>query len=188
MTFMNRRLVKNVLFWSCFLIVLPALYVGHLDVFVDHPGLKLSSTWNDYGFLCWNMITNAPVNGSISNVGGPLKITMNGPRSAGAIVAAQRTEDLPLEIPSDGYLKVSAKASSINVAVRIVIWTDFEHPQNVLVKTYNDNEWHVEVVSLPFFRLSGNISMIELSMMQLNNSTSDEWVLYKELSFCYLEL
>lgn len=185
---LNRRLIKKVMFWVLLLIVVPVVYVNLLDAFVSHPGLNLISQWSDNSFQDWSMLTNAPINGTISNEGGPLRITMEGPCSSGNMVAAQKTRNLPAELAPDEYLKVSIKASSINVAARIVIWTDFDHPQDVLVKTYNDNEWHTEIVSLAFFQISGKISMVELSIMRLNASDATEWVSYKEFSFGTLEL
>ena len=119
---------------------------------------------------------------------GPLKITMEGTRNGGEIVAAQKTQNIPADLASNDYIKVSIMTSSIDVAARIVIWTDFEHPREVLVKTYNDSVWHQEIVSLSFFELSGNISMIELSMKQLASSNVSDWILYKEISFGNLDL
>lgn len=184
---LNRSLTRNILFCILLLVILPISYVTLLNNLVYHPGLRLSAEWEDNAFLDWKTNKNAPIIGGISNEGGPLKINMEGARNGGEIVAAQKTQNIPADLASNDYIKVSIMASSIAVASRVVIWTDFEHPHEVLVKTYNDSAWHQEIVLLSFFELSGNISMIELSMKQLEASDVNEWVLYKELSFGNLD-
>jgi hypothetical protein len=179
----NRSLAISLLFCILFLITFPIFYVVILNTFVSHPGLRLSAKWSDNTFSDWETRTNAPILGGISNEGGSLKINMEGTRHEGEIVAAQKTQNLSANLASNDYIKVSIMASSINVAARIVIWTDFEHPYEILLKTYNDRAWHHEIISLPFFGLSGNISMIELSMKQLKTSNVTEWILYEDLSF-----
>ena len=136
----------------------------------------------------WRLAYDKPVNASISDEDGVLRVSAIGNLSAGTIVAAQRLKNLTFDLTTHNYLKISIMASSINVAARIVIWTNTSYSQDILVKTYNDHEWHTEIVSLLFFGLSGNIYMIELSMMQLYPSNSSEWVAYKQLSFDNLEL
>lgn len=163
-------------------------YVTLLETFVAHPGLNLSIQWSDNSFQNWGFKSNAQISGGISNENGPLKVFVDGYHSAGDIIAAQRTQDLPSGFASHDYLMVSIMTSSINVAARIVIWTDPNALKVILLKTYNDTNWHTEVISLKFFDLSGDIYMIELSMMLLQNASSSEWATYKQLSIANLEL
>lgn len=136
----------------------------------------------------WRLAYNKPVNASISNEDGVLRVSATGNLSAGTIVAAQRLKNLAINLSVHNYLNISIMTSSINVAARIVIWTNMSYSHDVLVKTYNDNEWHSEIVDLAFFGLSGDVYMIELSLMQLYPSDSSEWVSYKQLSFNRLEV
>lgn len=185
---LKKNLANAILFSILLLIIFPTLYVASLESTVSHPGLNFSITWSDNSFQNWGYKSNSPVNGGISNENGPLRVFMNGSASVDDIVAAQRTQDLPSELGSQEYLMVSIMASSINVAARIVVWTSPQQPHVILLKTYNDSDWHIEIVSLRFFDISGSIFMIELSMQRLQTSSSNEWVLYKQLSMADLEL
>jgi hypothetical protein len=155
---------------------------------VPHPGLSLSPQWGDPTFENWNTAMNAQIEGAISSENGVLTVTMDGPRQTGDIVAAQKTNDLPNDLDSQSYLKVAIMTSSIDVAARIVIWTTPSHFRDILVKTYNDRELHTEIVDLSFFDISGEIYMIELSMMQIYSSNHSDWVSYSQLTFERMEL
>jgi hypothetical protein len=136
----------------------------------------------------WNFAHSSSVKGNILGANDVLNVSMFEYLSKGDIVTAQRTRDLPLGLASNNFLRILIRSSSINVAARIAIWSSAYHFQEVLLKTYNDTEWHTEIVSLPFLGVSGTVHMIELGMMRLYPSNSTEWVSYRELSFDNLEL
>lgn len=136
----------------------------------------------------WNYGSTNSVKGNIIGVDGILNVSMYDWYPEGIIVTAQRTLDLPAGLASNNFAKIVVKTSSINVAIRVVLWIDPYIPREILVKTYNDTSWHTEIVSLPFLGIFGNVHMIELGMIRLNSSNSTESVSYKEISFANLEL
>ena len=75
--------------------------------------------------------------------------------------------------------------SSLNIAARIVIWPTPSaiDSREVLLKTYNDNQWHTEIIDLSFFGISGNIHRVELGFITLVTSNSNESVCYADFSF-----
>ena len=85
---------------------------------------------------------------------------------------------------------VSIRTSSINIAARIVIWPDqnVHNSREVLLKTYNDNDWHTEIIDLSYFILPTDVFMIELGFAQIYPSNTNEWITYKTLSFNSLEV
>jgi hypothetical protein len=119
---------------------------------------------------------------------GVLKLYVNGTVSTNTIVAAQRTEGLDFNASTYRYLKVSIMTSGIDVAARIVVWTDSNHPYTVLLKTYNDKSWHTEIIDLSYFGVdSPQLFMIELGWLQINDGLNDN-AYYSELSFNSLEV
>ena len=78
--------------------------------------------------------------------------------------------------------------SGIDVAARIVVWTDPNHSYMVLLKTYNDGNWHTEIIDLLYFGIPGGsyLSMIELGFTQISDG-SGSIVCYSQLSFNSLE-
>lgn len=136
----------------------------------------------------WNFASSNSIKGNILGANNMLNVSMDEYISKGDIVTAQRTRDLPTGLASNNFLKISIWTSSINVAARITIWSNAFGYREILLKTYNDTEWHTEIVSLPFLDVSGNVYMIELGMIRLYPSDSVEEVSYKQLSFCNLEL
>ena len=188
MTGLDKKVALTLLFCILLLFVVPPFYIALLNKIISHPGLRFSDKWSDNAFSDWETSRNSPVIGGISNEGGALKVNMEGERVGDEIIAAQKTKDLPADLASNDYVRVSIMASSIDVAARIVIWTDFQHSHEILAKTYNDSKWHQEIILLSFFKLSGNVSMIELSIKQLTASNATEWILYKDLAFGNLDL
>jgi hypothetical protein len=137
--------------------------------------------------LDWYSARSGMVKGNVSSYTGVLNISMQGYRSTDDIIAAQRIRSLPSNLTFSNYLKVLIMTSSINVSARIAMWPDAQ-TNVILLKTYNDREWHIEIINLGDLGLRDNIRMIELSLMQLYSSNSSEWILYKELSFNTLEV
>lgn len=188
---MPRNLVIYVLSAILLVIVFPTVYVAILNEVVPHPGLSLSTQWIDCDFTeNWRITMSAEIEGDISSENGVLNITINGARQEGAIVAAQRDNGLPDNITSKSFLKVSIKTSSIDVAARVLVWSNesFSSDYLVLLKTYDDQEWHTEIIDLSLFDFSGQLFRIELSMMQVCPSNSSEWVSYSQLSFEEMEV
>jgi len=185
---MNKGLMKYVLAGILLLIVFPTVYVVLLNEVVPHPGLNLTSQWSDYTFKDWSTDMNAIAEGNVESENGVLSVNIESNCAAGAIVAAQRKRDLPNGLSPQSFLKVLVKTSSINVAARVVIWTNATYSKEVLVKTYNDVEWHTEIVDLSFFDVPADIYMIELSAMQVYVSDSSDWVSYSQLSFEEMEI
>jgi hypothetical protein len=131
----------------------------------------------------WSLVYLGISNTSISSKDGTLTISVNGEAPKDSMVVAQKKRDLNFDPSLYPYLKVSIRTSSINVATRIVLWTDPEHAYTVLLKTYNDGEWHTEIIDLRYFGIaSTKLYMIELSLLQLSDGINSS-VSYRELSF-----
>jgi hypothetical protein len=136
----------------------------------------------------WEVAYNYPVNASISNENGILRVFGNGDLKAGTLVSAQRTSNLGFDFDKYRYLNVSIMTSGLDVAARIVIWTkpDPEKVYTVLLKTYNDKNWHTEIIDLTYWVGSG-LFMIELGWSQVYEGSSNT-VCYSQLSFNSLEV
>ena len=119
-----------------------------------------------------------------------MNVSASGDLSEGLLVSAQRRNSLSINTAMYKYLMISVRTSSLNIATRVVVWPDQNviNSRTVLLKTYNDNEWHTEIVDLSYFVVSTNIFMIELGFEQVYPSNANEWVTYKELSFNSLEV
>lgn len=85
--------------------------------------------------------------------------------------------------------------SGLDVAARIVIWTqpNLDHSYAILLKTYNDKDWHTEIIDISYYLRAhsdvstSGLSMIELGWMQVEESNSST-VFYRQLSFNNLEV
>jgi hypothetical protein len=131
----------------------------------------------------WVMAYSEPINASISSENGTLEIHGSGGLSTGTIVSAQRPKGLLFNSSEYNYLKVSIKTSSINVAARVVVWVDQSHAYTVLLKTYDDNAWHTEIVDISLFEAtSSSLYMAELGWMQIDEG-NESTVYYRQLSF-----
>jgi hypothetical protein len=122
----------------------------------------------------WGIATNAQ-NVRPAEVVYGNAITLSSPETlkVGTIVSAQRDSSLPISLLAGSYLTVSIKTSSVGVSARVVIWTNSETPNVVLLQTYNDTLWHNVVVPLEDLGLnSQNIYMIELGMVILYNTNN----------------
>jgi len=133
----------------------------------------------------WTLSYEPSINASISSQDGILKICGRGNLSTNTLITSKRLSELTFNLTKYKYLKVSISTSSIDVAARIVIWTHSTQPYTVLLKTYNDKEWHTEIVDLSYFEISGNeLYIIELGWIQVYDSiNSNSTIYYKELSF-----
>lgn len=131
----------------------------------------------------WVLASNAPLDVGVMSESGTSSIYVSGQVPKDAIATIQRKQSLNFDPTVYRYLKVSIKTSSIDVAPRIFVWTDERTPQLVLLKTYNDNQWHNEIIDLAYFGINANrLYMIELGLLQVvagYNST----VWYRYLSF-----
>ena len=136
----------------------------------------------------WSYVASNSVKGNIIGVDGVLNVSMVDQHPEGIIVTAQRTHNLPAYLASNNFAKIVVRTSSINIATRVVLWINPYSPREILLKTYNDTNWHTEIVSLPFLGISGDVHKIELGMVRLYSSNSTESVSYKEISFANLEL
>lgn len=136
----------------------------------------------------WTLACNRPIEANISTEQGILKILGNGPVIAGTIASAQRTSNLTFNTLDAPYLNVSIRTSSIDAAARIVIWTSPSQWVVVLLKTYNDFSWHVEIIDLLSFGINvSGLYMIELGWQQVYDSTNQSVAWYRQLSFNRLE-
>jgi hypothetical protein len=71
----------------------------------------------------------------------------------------------------------------VSAAARIVVWTDDGKDHLILLKTYNDNQWHNEIIQLKAFGVYGRMLVaVQLGMMSFNSETPLT-VSYKDLSF-----
>lgn len=189
--------------WKNFEVDLTKIYNGT----ITHVSIGLSNEFDPYYYggiqhvyieqvtICrelsqWILSYDVPINASISGHEGILKVSGKGNLSANTVVTAQRLSGLSFDLSKYKYLKVSIRTSSIDVAARIVIWTDSTQPYTVALKTYNDREWHTEIVDLSYFGISGNeLYMIELGWIQVYDSKdSNSTIYYKELSFNEIEV
>jgi hypothetical protein len=175
------------------IILMPVAYLTILNQIIPHPGLKFHAGWTDNSFQTdvWKLSYNRPVDVNMSSEDGVLKICASGELSIDTIVAAQRWSGLDFNLTEYRYLKVSIMTSGLAVAARIMIWTDPDHGHAVLLKTYNDNKWHPEIIDVIFFlnvlgASSSQLSMIELSWQQVNEGSSST-ACYSQLSFNSLE-
>lgn len=138
----------------------------------------------------WWLASSSLTPAGISNQQGILTLSGIGHLSKGTIISAQRSKDLNFNLIPYNYLNISIMTSSLNVAARIVIWPDSVagNSREVLIKTYNDNNWHTEIIELSIFGLTQNVQRIELGFVCIDTSTTEEWVHYKELSFNYWQV
>lgn len=143
----------------------------------------------------WKLAYNNPLNASIFSNNGLLEVFGNGDIERGNIVSAQRTTDLEFDLNEYRYLNVSVMTSGLDVAARIVIWTqpNLDHSYAILLKTYNDKDWHTEIIDISYYLRAhsdvstSGLSMIELGWMQVEESNSST-VFYRQLSFNNLEV
>jgi hypothetical protein len=178
---------------SLLIILAPIAYLTILDRLLPHAGMKFYPGWEDDSFQenLWKLVYNRPIDANISNDNGVLKISASGQLSEDTIVAAQRWSGLDFDLTEFKYLKVSVMTSGIDVAARIVAWTDPDHGYVVVLKTYDDSAWHTEIVDLVYFlnimgTSSSHLTMIELSMQQVYKGFNST-VCYRQLSFDSLE-
>lgn len=176
------------------LILVPTAYLNALNRLFPHSDLKFYPGWLDSSFQAdvWNLGYDRPVDANMSSENGVLKISAVGNISSGTLVAAQRWIGLDFNMSEFRYLKVSIMTSGITVAARIVIWTDGGKQINVvLLKTYNDKDWHIEILDVIYTlnvlgASTSQLSMIELSWQQVADG-SNTTVYYSQLSFNSLE-
>jgi len=127
-------------------------------------------------------------NTEISSSNGTLCVQSNAVLKPETVVTAQRMEDLTINVTKYRFLSLVVMTSSINVAARVVIWTNASSPFIVLLKTYDDRLWHTEIVDLRAFEISGNDQfIIELGFIQLKGESDPPvFARYRSLSFSTL--
>ncbi|MCP8309251.1 MAG: hypothetical protein H3Z54_11270 [archaeon] len=182
--------VLNVILISLILLS-PIVYLAILNLAIPQSSIKFHAGWEDNSFQNgWRLASNKPVNASILSENGILKVYANGNLSAGTIVTAQRIDGLEFNLDTYRYLKVSIMTSGPDVAAIIEIWTgpDLDYLHTVLLKTYNDGNWHTEIIDLLYFGIYGSgLFMIELGWMQVYEGSSS-MACYSQLSFNSLEV
>lgn len=173
------------------IILLPIAYLTILNMVIPKGGVRFRVGWEDNLFQTeWTLAYVGLVNASISSENGVLKVFGNGDLKVGTLVSAQRTSGLGFDLNKYRYLNVSIMTSGFDVAARILIWTktDPNKASAVLLKTYNDRNWHTEIIDLSYFGISGSgLCMIELGWMQVYEDSSS-MVCYRQLSFNRLEV
>jgi hypothetical protein len=131
----------------------------------------------------WELISDKPVNAKLNAQNHVLSIRLSNIAPNGSLIAAQRVGGFAFDLRNAGYLQVSIKTSSLSVIARIVVWTEDGKDHLILLKTYNDNQWHTEVVQLSAFGVSGTkLLAVQLGMIAVN-SEAPLIVSYKDLSF-----
>ena len=174
------------------LIVFPMMYVGVIDTLVSHKKPVFISGWECSDFTDgWRLASSVPVKGELVVENGVLKVTANESLPYYGVVTAQKLDDFVVNVTTYNYLVVSVKTSSVFTAARIVVWPHSTGmaQKEVLLKTYDDNEWHTEVVDLSsIFGLSGDIVGLELGFKSIDPSVSSQSVCFKQLSFSRLEV
>jgi hypothetical protein len=133
----------------------------------------------------WTLAYNNPINASISSENGVLMVYGEENLSAGTLVSAKRSTGLDFDFNQYRYLDVSIMTSGLDVATRIVIWTS-KASYTVLLKTYDDRNWHTEIIDLTAWIGSG-LSMVELGLNQIYPG-SRSTVSYRQISFNSLEV
>jgi hypothetical protein len=136
----------------------------------------------------WTLAYSNPVNANISSENGVLEVSAKGDITTGTIISVQRVSGLDLDFTKYRYVNVSIMTSGIDVAARVVVWTDPSHIYTILLKTYNDKNWHTEIIDLSYFGIysSSHLFMIELGLLQISEG-SNSTVCYSQLSFNSLE-
>lgn len=136
----------------------------------------------------WTLSYDKSINAGISNEGNTLKVFGRGNLTVGTIVVAQRFYNLTFKPSVARYINVSIRASSIAAAARIVLWTSPSQFITVLLKTYNDENWHTEIIDMLRFGISDSqLYLVELGWLQVYNSTDSSTAWYRQLSFNQLK-
>jgi hypothetical protein len=131
----------------------------------------------------WKLVSDRPVNATLTTQDHVLSIWLSNTAPNGTLIAAQRVGGLAFDLSSVDSLKVSIRTSSVSAAARIVVWTDDGKDHLILLKTYNDNQWHNEIIQLKAFGVYGRMLVaVQLGMMSFNSETPLT-VSYKDLSF-----
>jgi hypothetical protein len=188
----RKQLIKTLTMFVLVLVVFPVAYLSILDATVGYSNPRLVLGWEDNTFGAdWKLASNAPVEGSLEAENGTLVVSAIGAVANQTIVTGQLFLDADkfVDLATYNYLKVSVRTSSIDVAARIVIRSNTTEVKEVLMKTYNDNEWHTEVVDLSgTFALSGMVVGVEMGFMMINPTKSGAWANFRQLSLNHWEL
>ncbi|HEY4674586.1 MAG TPA: hypothetical protein VIH48_00875 [Candidatus Bathyarchaeia archaeon] len=181
----------NVVMLILAIILIPVAYLAILNIVIPKDGTRFLIGWEDNTFQTeWTLAYLGPVNASMSSESGVLKVFGDGDLKEGNLVTAQRTSDLEFDLNKYKYINVSIMTSGFDTAARIVIWTESnpDYAYTVLLKTYNDTNWHTEIIDLSYFGIDGSsLFMIELGWMQLYDGSSST-AFYRQLSFSSLEV
>lgn len=136
----------------------------------------------------WTLSCNKQIEANITTEANTLKIIGIGNLTSGTIVSAQRFSNLTINTLVTKYLNILVRTSSINVATRITIWTSASQSIVILLKTYNDYNWHIEIIDLNSFGIYvSGLYMVELGWQQVYDSTNPSTAWYRQLSFNHLE-
>lgn len=152
-------------------------YVKSIAVYQFVPEIEYQHAPN------WKLVSDRPVNATLTAQDHVLSIWLSNTAPNGTLIAAQRVGGLAFDLSSVDSLKVSIRTSSVSAVARIVVWTDDGKDHLILLKTYNDNQWHNEIIQLKAFGVYGRkLVAVQLGMMSVNSETPLT-VSYKDLSF-----
>jgi hypothetical protein len=133
----------------------------------------------------WSIISDKPVDASLETNDHILTISAPSSIPEYATVAAQRVGGFYVNLSEFGFLKISIKTSSLHVAAKVAVWDEIGEEHVVLLKTYNDELWHDEIVDLKAFNVNvaAKIVMIQLALLNVEHVNSSVAVSYKDLAF-----
>ena len=191
---MTARRRQYAIFAVCFLfliVIFPLVYLESLSAAIKHPGFVFSANWTDNFNSSeineWRLDNTSQTVSSLSLSNSMLDLSINNPIGNGTQISAYRS-DLPNTLNGQNYLQVSIRTSSINVAAEISVFESSSDIHVILLKTYNDAQWHTELVFLPYFGVTEPISKIELGMVQLGAFRTGESISFENLSIGNLDL
>ena len=131
----------------------------------------------------WELVSDRPVNASLTAQDHVMSIWVSNNTPNGSLIAAQRDGGFAFDLASVNSLKVSIKTSSVAAVARIVVWTDDGKDHLILLKTYNDCQWHTEIVQFSAFGVYGRgLVTVQLGMVSIDSEVPLT-ISYKDLSF-----
>lgn len=139
-----------------------------------------------YSSPTWKLAYNKNINAKIFSEDGILTVSGKGNLTKDTIITAERFDSLTFNPQEYRYMKVSIKTSSVTVAARVLLWENRSSASVLLLKTYNDTDWHKEIVDIPTFGFDSNSPpfLIELGIVLLDGHEQNyASASYKELSF-----
>jgi hypothetical protein len=133
----------------------------------------------------WTIISDKPTNASLETNDHSLIITAPSSIPEYTTVAAQNAGGFDFNLSEFNFLRISIKTSSLHVAAKVAVWDNIGDEHVILLKTYNDELWHDEIVDLKAFNVdvAGKIAMIQVALLNVEHVNSSVVVSYKDLAF-----